>query len=122
MGHAPHMHGGHAGIGGLESLLPLLLALVVVGGLALVIWWFSSRRHPRASAEQAARDEIRENLDGQIMAMLHQAGGNVPQSQICAALGLPVAELAEALRRLEEEGQVRRAWQAEGYTFSVGTA
>jgi uncharacterized membrane protein len=116
-----HMHEGYAGTGGLDALLVLLLAVAVVVGLALLIRWLLSRRRPEVSPEEAAQAEIRGNLEGQIMAMLHQAGGAMSQSDIRAALGLSVEEVAAVLRRLEEEGRILRTWQAQEYTFSVRT-
>lgn len=122
MEHAEHIHVGHVGVGDLESLLPLLLALAVVAGLVVLVWWLFSRRRPESSSEDTAREEIKQNLDGQIMAMLHQAGRAMPQSHMRVALGIPIDELAVALRRLEEQGRVFRTWQAEEYTFTVRTA
>jgi hypothetical protein len=106
----------------MEPLLPLLLLLVAVAGIALLVWWLTSTRRGEVSPEEASAQEVRENLDGQIMAMLHQTGGAMPQSHIRVALGLPTDEVAVALRRLEEQGRILRAWQPNEYTFSVRTA
>jgi len=122
MRHGGHMHGGHLVAGGLESILPLLVLLLVVAGTAWLVWWLFSHRRPESSSEDAPPGEIRQNLDGQIMAMLHQAGRAMPQSHMRVALGIPIDELAVALRRLEEQGRVLRTWQAEEYTFTVRTA
>jgi len=121
MGHGHHMHGAYVGTGGLGAVPLVLLAVAVVAGVALLIWWLFFRRFSEASPDEAAQEEVRRNLDGQIMAMLHQAGGAIPQSHIRVALGLATDEVAGALRRLEEQGRVARAWQAEEYTFSVRT-
>jgi hypothetical protein len=86
MEHGEHAHGGFAGGNGPDVLL-LLLGLALLAGLVLLIWWLASRRRPEASPDDA-QAEARENLEGQIMAMLHQAGGSVPQSHIVASLGL----------------------------------
>ncbi|MBU0608958.1 MAG: hypothetical protein KKI08_13820 [Armatimonadetes bacterium] len=122
MRHGGHMHGGHLAIGGLESIIPLLVILIALAGVAVLVWWLSSRRRPEPSSEEAAQEETRQNLDGQIMAMLHQAGRAMPQSHMRVALSIPIDELAVALRRLEEQGRVLRTWQAEEYTFTVRTA
>ena len=122
MGHGGHMHGGHLAAGGLDSLLPLLVLLLVAASAALLVWWLTSRRRGELSPQEASAHEVRDNVDGQIMAMLHQAGGAMPQSHIRVALGLPIDEVAVALRRLEEQGRVLRAWQPNEYTFSVRTA
>jgi hypothetical protein len=42
------------------------------------------------------------------------AVGNGPDTVLLLLLGL-------ALRRLAEQGRILRTWQAEEYTFSVGT-
>jgi hypothetical protein len=90
----------------MESLFPLLLLLLLVAatGVPLLVWWLTSRRREETSPEKASAEQIRGHLEGQIMAMLHQAGRAMPQSHIRVALGIPIDELAVALQRLEEQG------------------
>jgi hypothetical protein len=123
------MAGLPGGGAGLVELLPwvlLLGAAVVAVGASLLAWWMWRRTKapvPAGGATETASDtEIRENLDGQIRAMLTQAGGSLDQTQIRENLGLSVSAVGAALRRLEDEGQITRLWQPDGYTYLVRTA
>jgi uncharacterized iron-regulated membrane protein len=117
MEHGEHMRDYAGGNG--SGIVLLLLALALLAVVAVLIWGLASRRRPEAPPEDAAQTEIRENLDGQIMSMLHQAGGTMPQSDIAANLDLSVDEVAVALRQMEEQGRISRTWRAEDYTFTV---
>ena len=114
MGHGIGV-GALGGGAGLTAFLLLLLAASI-----LVVWWLWRRRAAAPPAEANRDAETRENLEGQILSMLTQAGGSLNQTQIQGNLGLPVQEVATALQRLEAEGQVSRSWQPEGYTYLVG--
>lgn len=117
---ADTMAGAATGAQGLILLLLLLVAVVVVAAVAA--WWLSSRSARRRAAPDNGQEEVRANMDGQILSMLVQAGGTLDQIQIRENLGLSVSETAAALRRLEEEGRISRLWQAQGYTYLVQTA
>jgi uncharacterized membrane protein len=94
------------GLIALTALIGLIIWLVVRGGEA------SDQGHP-------SEREIEENLDGQILAMLHQAGGSMLQTEIAANLGLPAQRVATALRKLTDSGRVTRKWEAGRYTYRV---
>jgi len=103
-----------SGAGWIVPALVLLLIAVVIA----VAWLLTGReRGPDSSASSS--DEPRPNLEGQIMAMLHQAGRPVSQIEISLALDVPAAKLASALEPLERRGWISRAWDPAGYTYSV---
>lgn len=81
-----------------------------------------SRRRGELSPQKASAQEVGANIDGQIMAILHQTKGVMPPSPIRVALGLSIEKVAVALRRLEEQNRVLRAWQPNEHTLSVRTA
>jgi hypothetical protein len=118
------MAGGvEGGVGALIGLLPwLLLGAVLLIGAAMLIWWLYTRSRVGPAPADRGQQSTRENIDGQIQSMLTQAGGAMDQTQIRANLGLPVEEVAAALRRLEDEGRITRLWQPDGYTYLVRTA
>jgi len=126
MHHGHHMghgigaaFGGGGGGGGLAALLPLLLiGTVLLVGAAVAIYWLWRRRPSPSEAER--RDAAtRENVHGQVLAMLAQAGGSLDQLQIRDNLGLSVQEVGEALHQLEAEGRITRIWRPEGFTYLV---
>lgn len=53
------------------------------------------------------------------MAMLHQAGGSLRQTEFAVNLDAPLTRVAEMLRSLEESGRVTRRWDAGEYTHTV---
>ncbi len=94
----------------------LAAALIVLAALALLITLIARRRGGPSEADNA---EVLENLDGQIMALLHQSGGDMTQAEICQALGAPLQAVTSMLHDMEERGWVTRRWVAERYTFRV---
>ncbi len=94
----------------------LALALVCLAALVLVVALIARRRPTRS---EGTAPEVLENLDGQIMALLHQAGGDMTQAEICQALGAPLQAVASMLHDMQERGWVTRRWVAEHYTFRV---
>ena len=101
-----------------SSWVPFIV-VASIAGIVLLVLWLLGRRQAKRRAATAGTDKIRENLEGQILSMLSQAGGSLSQSQIRANLDLPVAEVAEALRKLEDQGLVSREWNTDAYTFNV---
>lgn len=97
------------------NFIIIILVIAVVVVVLYVIFNYNSKNKNMTNEE----GEIPENLDGQILAMLTQFGGEMKQSEICANLNLSVKILADELNRLEKEGRIRRRWLKEDYTFSV---
>ena len=94
-------------------------AVATAAGVFLLALWLVGRRQAKRRAAVGGTDKVRGNLEGQILSMLSQAGGSLTQSQIRGNLDLPVAEVAQALRQLEEKGLVAREWNTDAYTFVV---
>ena len=94
-------------------------AVATAAAVFLLALWLVGRRQAKRRAASGGTDKVRGNLEGQILSMLSQAGGSLSQSQIRANLDLPVAEVAEALRKLEDQGLVSREWKTDAYTFNV---
>ena len=90
-----------------------------IAGVVLLVLWILGRRQAKRRAACAKEDKVHGSLEGQILSMLSQAGGALSQSRIRANLDLPVAEVAEALRKLEDQGLVSREWNTDAYTFNV---
>ena len=101
-----------------SSWLPFIV-VASIAGVVLLVLWLLGRRQAKRRAASAKEDKVRGNLEGQILSMLSQAGGSLTQSQIRGNLDLPVAEVAQALRQLEEKGLVAREWNTDAYTFVV---
>jgi len=114
-------HGGSFSALVTNSWVVLAVVLVALGAAALLVWLLM-RGRSGASRSETAEGEALENLDGQIMAMLHQAGGAMTQVQIRNALDLPLDRVASVLRELEERGEVHRSWDTDRYTYSVSAA
>jgi uncharacterized membrane protein len=112
-------HGSHVahGLWSLGWLLPVLLLLAI--GAVVAILWALTRREQTEGLSRSRQREVEENLEGQVMAMLHQAGGAMTQTEIRANLDLPVDRVASRLRELEEKGRIHRHWEADRYTFTV---
>jgi len=66
--------------------------------------------------------EVRENTDGQIRAMLFQAGGPLGQDRIRSDLDVPPDELAETLEATERRGEIMREWLPLEYTYRIRLA
>jgi len=115
-------HGGHVA----HSLLSLgwLLPVLVLAGIAAVaaLLWALRRRGPTEALSSSGQPDVEQNPEGQILAMLHQAGGSLRQTDIAANLGLPADRVAASLRELEERGSLRRQWETDHYTFTVQAA
>lgn len=115
------MHHGQRGfpiLGGITTpwLILGIIALAIVVG---VLIWLLLQREPRRSSERFEKREVEENLEGQIMAMLHQAGGALLQTEIAANLDISVKRVAPILNALEEKRWIRREWRAGEYTYTV---
>ena len=101
-----------------QNWLPFIV-IAVIAGVFLLVTWLLGKRQARRDAALPKGARARGNLEGQILSMLSQAGGSLSQSRIRANLDLSVAEVAEALRQLEEKGLVAREWNTDAYTFNV---
>ena len=101
-----------------------MLVLLLVGSLLViaVIALFAARTKRDARPGGAGRAEIYEDLDGQIRALLAQAGGALNQDEIRDYLDIPVTEVAKALHSLEKSGEIARDWEAGAYTYRVKLA
>jgi len=98
-----------------------LLPVAILAGIALlaVLVWVLSRQSAAEGGSRSAPGAVEGNLDGQVMAMLHQSGEPLSQLRIAANLDLPVQRVAGVLKDLEDQGQITRRWEAEEYTYSV---
>ena len=101
-----------------------MLVLLLVGSLLViaVIAVFAARAKREFRPGGAARAEIYEDLDGQIRALLAQAGGALNQDEIRDHLDIPVTDVAQALHALEKSGEIARDWDAGAYTYRVKLA
>ncbi len=95
-------------------LAAFLLAIVVVAILIL--------RARNDAAQATGKAEVYEDLDGQIRALLTQAGGALNQDQIRDCLDIPVSDISRALRDLEKSGEIARRWDSGAYTYRVRLA
>lgn len=114
-------HGHHAAeyfnISG-ASLWPIIAGVALVALIGLVVWLMMRDRATRGvQSEETDRKNL--NLQGQIMAMLHQAGGALRQTEIATSLARPLERVALALHELERDGFVTREWVATDYTYAV---
>jgi len=98
-------------------IVPALVLLLIA--VAIAAAWLLATRERDSGELAASGQKAPPNLDGQIMAMLHQMGRPVTQIEISLALDVPTATLASAMERLESSGWVRRTWDPAGYTYSV---
>lgn len=108
-----------SGIGLWWGSWPLLLVMGL-GALSLVAVAIAafSRRHQNTQWSEAER-EVRENMDGQIRAMLYQAGGPLTQDRIRSNLDVSPDELAQTLGAMERRGEITREWLPLEYTYRI---
>ncbi|MFP3904217.1 MAG: MarR family transcriptional regulator [Armatimonadota bacterium] len=97
----------------------LILGIIVLAVLVGVIIWLLLQRQSHSAPERSDKSEVEQNPEGQIMAMLHQAGGPLLQTEIAANLDIPVKRVAPILKALEEKGWIHRQWRAGEYTYRV---
>lgn len=97
----------------------LIAGLIALAALIGLIIWLVARGGEAPGRHRSAEREVEENLDGQIMAMLHQAGGSLLQTEIAANLGVSTERVACALRDMVDSGRVQRKWEADRYTYRV---
>ncbi len=116
------MHHGHHATQYLStsgaSLWPIVAGVALVALIGLVVWlMMRDRTTPGVQSQET--DEKNLNLQGQIMAMLHQAGGALRQTEIATDLAQPLERIALTLHELERDGFVTRQWVATDYTYTV---
>jgi len=97
----------------------LILGLVALAALVGVIIWVVAQGGATSGRKRSAAREVEENLEGQIMAMVHQAGTPLSQIEIALALDVATAKVAAAARELERKGWITRAWDPLEYTYHV---
>ena len=112
-----HGHGTISGVAGSPWPIWVALAALALAVIVVVIWLMT--RPARVDEAEDPQAAVPENLDGQILAMLHQAGRAMAQTEIRANLDLPLDRVASILRDLEEKGRIHRHWQTDRYTFTV---
>lgn len=97
----------------------LIVGLIALAALIGLIVWLVARGEEASRQQRSAEREVEENLDGQIMAMLHQAGGSLLQTEIAAKLSTGTERVARALREMVDSGRVNRNWEAGRYTYRI---
>jgi len=113
MHHGTHGSDAMAFVG--HSWVALVGVPLAVGAVVLILWLMTRRRGGQDATDTASPAEV----EGQIMAMLHQAGREMTQVEIRAVLDLPVERVESALSELERQGHIRRRWEADRLTFGV---
>ena len=93
-----------------------LIALAVLIGVGI---WMMLQQERGAALGRFGPREVEENLEGQILSMLHQAGGSLLQTEIAAQLDTPLERVSGVLRDLQDSGRVQRAWEAGRYTYRI---
>ncbi|MFP4250425.1 MAG: hypothetical protein ACLFU7_12245 [Armatimonadota bacterium] len=88
-------------------------------GFPWLIVWLVARGEEASEGTGSSEREVEENLDGQILAMLHQAGGSMLQTEIAANLNVSTECVACALRDMVDSGRVHRKWEAGRYTYRI---
>lgn len=113
-------HGGDGGVGIASGLPWPTVGIVAVAVLVGLIVWLVAMEWQRATGrDRSDAEEVEANLEGQILAMLHQAGGSLLQTEISVNLDVPTEAVARTLRDLQDSGRVTRSWQAGEYTYRV---
>ena len=97
----------------------LIVGLIALAALIGLIIWLVAQGGEGEGRTPVAEREVEENLDGQIMAMLHQAGGSMLQTEIAANLDVSTECVACTLRDMVDSGRVHREWKAGEYTYRV---
>jgi len=97
----------------------LIVGLIALAALVGLLIWLLARGGEASPTQRSGEREAEENLDGQIMAMLHQAGGPLLQTEIAANLSVSTERAALALRDMVDRGRVYRKWEADHYTYRV---
>ena len=115
------MHHGQraASIAGGGEFPWLIVELIALAALIGLIIWLVAQGGEDEGRTPSAEREVEENLVGQIMAMLHQAGGSMLQTEIAANLNVSTECVACALRDMVDSGRVHREWEAGRYTYRI---
>ncbi|MGC9319334.1 MAG: hypothetical protein ACP5KN_14980 [Armatimonadota bacterium] len=96
----------------------LMVGLIALAALIGIIIWLVAQGE-NAGRKRSSQAEVEGNLEGQIMAMLHQAGGSMLQTEIAVNLDVSTECVACALRDMVDSGRVSREWRADQYTYRV---
>jgi uncharacterized membrane protein len=108
-------HHGH-GFGppfGIWLVLGGILLLVVI--VALLLYFRSRQPDGLSRTERRQLDPVQ----AEILAMIRQNGGPLAQSEIGETVPMDTDEIANALRKLEERGLVRREWNGEKQVYMI---
>lgn len=95
----------------------LILALI---GFAIVIGVLLLRRH--LTGPNGLSDAERKSLEGgeaEVLAMLRQTGGPLPQPELSETVPLSPDDIANALYQLERRKLIERRWDAERHAYLV---
>ncbi len=99
---------------------------VIAGATLLIIasaaaWWIARARERKATAAalSEAQRETLGDFEAQVTALIAQRGGQVDQTAVSAALGLPAKLVAERLLELERTGAIEREWSVDRMTYSI---
>ena len=98
----------------------IILLLVLLAAVVVVIFLIAKKsQNTKSDLENAEKRDVLENLDGQIMSMLVQCGGELTQDAIRDNLDLPVEIVASKLLELEKAGEITKEWVVDSYTYRV---
>ena len=119
------MRGGYYGhwfgFGTQAWVVPIIIIAALLVVAVAVVWWILRGRRARAQAAglSGPQQETLGDFETQVTALIAQRGGEVDQTMIVAALGLPAHLVAEKLLELERAGAIERHWSIDRMTYSV---
>lgn len=112
------MRHGHSGIitGNIWVDSAIFLGLI---GFVIFLMILAYRR---SQASDGLTPVERKNLDypeDEILSMIRQHGGPIPQNEILESLPGETDELAGTIKSMEEKGLITRVWQEDLSTYAV---
>ena len=113
-------HGHYAPRSADPWMIGVIVALLLAAVIILIVWLI----HRRTIASDGLTPSERKSLpyaEREILSLLRQHGGPMAQTEVVEALPSDFQDLAEALKRIEERGLIRREWQADRGTYLIST-
>lgn len=112
---------GHSlfGFGAEAWIAPVVIAAVLIVAAAIAWRIVRARREDASAALSDVQRETLGDFETQVTALIAQRGGEVDQTAVAAALGLPARLVAGKLLDLERTGAVQRKWSVDRMTYSI---
>lgn len=97
------------------ELFWIFLIFFVIIGIIFLLYKLKSDKQKKSDRRHYDEDLIQ----AQIRSMLYQNGGEMKQTDISAALEVPIDIVSTILNKMEQDGDISRTWLNDEFTFKI---